>query len=180
MQIRNAAVLTLILLVPALSAIGEERTLTAHSESMYHGIRKIVLAAAERTPEAQYGFRPVESVRTFGQIVGHIADSQYLFCSMTRGDKNPGLQIEKTRSSKADLVAALREAFSYCESTYAALDDVSGKALVKALGKERPKLGVLETNQVHTIEHYGNLVTYMRIQGLVPPTSDPEFMKSLR
>ena len=76
-------------------------------------------------------------------------------------------------------IAALSEAFAYCDRAYETLTDESAVEMVKFMGGDNPKLGVLNTNQVHTIEHYGNLVTYMRIKGLVPPTSDPEFMKEL-
>ena len=130
-------------------------------------------------PEEHYGFTPVDTVRTFGQIVGHVADSQYAFCSIVKGEKNPAPKIEKTKSSKADLIAALQESYAYCNSTYDAITDASARESVKLMGSETPRIGVVQVNNVHGIEHYGNLVTYMRMKGQVPPTSDPEFLKSL-
>ena len=146
---------------------------------LYGGVKKIVLRAAETMPEENYGYRPTEADRSFGQIVGHVADSQYSFCSAVLGEKNPALQIEKTKASKADLLAALGDAFAYCQKAYDGLTPVSAAELVKSMGSEKPKIGVLITNQVHTIEHYGNLVTYLRMKDLVPPTSDPAFMRKL-
>jgi uncharacterized damage-inducible protein DinB len=156
-----------------------ENPLTTSNRHIYGGAQQIVLRAAENMPEEHYGFKPVETVRTFGEIVGHIADAQYIFCSVVLGEKNPGLKIEKTKTSKADLIAALKESFTYCNRAYDGLTDVSATQVVKFMGGEKPKLTVLIVNEVHSIEHYGNLVTYMRMKNLVPPTSEPDFMKSL-
>jgi uncharacterized damage-inducible protein DinB len=153
--------------------------LIAHAAHLYGGVQEILLRAARTMPEEHYAFAPAESVRTFGQIVGHVADAQYSFCSAARSEKNPSLNIEKTKKTKAELTASLEAAFAYCQSAYAQLDDSSASAPVKFMGSDSPRLGVLNVNSIHTIEHYGNLVTYMRMKGLVPPTSEPEFMKSL-
>ena len=162
--------------VPAPQAVANPYT--SDTRSTFGGVKTILLLAAEIMPEEHYGFRPIDSVRTFGQIVGHIADSQYGFCSRVVGEKNPQLNIEKTKTSKADLTAALKDAFAYCDRAYGGLTDVTGAEVVKFMG-DKPKLGVLNVNNIHTIEHYGNLVTYMRMKGFVPPTSDAEVMKQL-
>jgi uncharacterized damage-inducible protein DinB len=123
-------------------------------------------------PEEQYAFKPDPAVRSFGQIVGHIADSNYLFCSTVLGEANPSPEIEKTKVTKADLRAALHEAFSYCNRAYLTLTDASANETVKAFGQERNKLGALWFNASHNLEHYGNLVVYMRLKGYVPPSSE--------
>ena len=171
--------LFIFLLTAASAAFGAENPLIKHNKSIFSGVSRILTRAAEIMPEEHYNFRPVETVRSFGQIVAHVAESQYGFCARVLGDKNTGPDIEKTKTSKADLVAALKEAFAYCDKAYEAIDEKSAVETVDHFGGPTPKLGVLTINQVHTIEHYGNLITYMRIKGLVPPTSDPEFMKSL-
>ena len=74
---------------------------------------------------------------------------------------------------RAELVAALKEAFAYCDATYASLTDASSAAMVPFFGQERTKLSMLAFNTSHSFEHYGNLVTYLRMNGLVPPSSDP-------
>ena len=78
------------------------------------------------------------------------------------------------KTSKADLIAALKTAFAYCDKAYDGMTDASGGQIVKLFGTgtDTPKLGVLNFNNVHNMEHYGNLVTYMRIKGIVPPTSE--------
>ena len=130
--------------------------------------------AAEKMPEEQYAFKPDPAVRSFGQILGHIADANYLFCSTVLGENSPAPGIEKTKTAKADLRAALHDAFAYCNRAYAALTDASANETVKAFGGERNKLGVLWFNASHNLEHYGNLVVYMRIKGYVPPSSEPK------
>ena len=195
MQLQDRRTRTLIsallvcLLMPGAVALAQEHSsaatatpanpLTEHSKSVYSGLKMIVLRAAESTPEENYGFRPTEAVRTFGQIVGHMADAQYTFCSVARGEANPAPKVEKTKASKADLIAALRDAFVYCDKAYEGMTDASGAELVKFHWGDTPRLGILNVNEIHTTEHYGNLVTYMRMKGLVPPSSAPEFMKEL-
>jgi uncharacterized damage-inducible protein DinB len=142
---------------------------------VYGGVKRILLRSAEKMPEESYGFKPTDSVRSFGQVLGHVADSQYAFCSVVLGEKNPSPKIEQTKTSKADLTAALKDAFAYCDKAYDGMTDTSSTQMVKFMGGDTPKLGALSVNNVHTVEHYGNLVTYMRMKNIVPPTSDPEF-----
>lgn len=128
--------------------------------------------AAEKMPEEEYAFKPDPAVRSFGQILGHIADADYLFCSAFLGENRPSPQIEKTKTTKAELALALHDAFAYCNRAYDALTDANANETVKAFGGERNKLGVLWFNASHNLEHYGNLVVYMRLKGIVPPSSE--------
>lgn len=165
---------------PAAAAVAPPANpLTADAASVYGGVKKILLRSAEQTPEERYSFRPTEGIRSFGEIVGHVADSQYFFCSIALGEKNPKPEVEKTRTSKAALIAALGDAFAYCDGAYERMTDANAARMVRFMGGDKTQLGVLNTNSIHTIEHYGNLVTYMRMNGIVPPTSDPAFMKTL-
>lgn len=182
--------LLLLVLTPAVAAAQPESAsppdesakppLIAHNEHLSGGVSTILLAAAELMPEESYGFKPTEAVRSFGEILAHVADSQYAFCSIVRGDQSPAPPVEGPTSSKADLMAALEQAFAYCRRAYDGLDETTAAEMVTFQGGPSPRLGVLYVNQVHTIEHYGNLVTYLRMNGIVPPTSDPELMKRLR
>ena len=140
-------------------------------------VKDILVRAAEKMPEENYGFKPAETVRSFGQIVGHVADSQYYFCSVVLGDKNPGLQIEKTKTSKADLIGALKAAFAYCDKAYDGLTEASGGEMVKLFKGDLPKRDALTANALHGVEHYGNLIVYLRMKNIVPPSSEPGFMQ---
>lgn len=164
---------------PPPAAAPQKNPLAAQNKSLYGGEKQILLRSAEKMPEENYGFKPTNTVRSYGQIIGHLADSQYAFCSVVLGEKNPAPKVEQTKTSKADLIAALKEAFAYCDKAYDSLTDTSAVQMVKFRGGDTPKLSVLTINNVHNIEHYGNLVTYMRMKNIVPPTSEPEFMKRL-
>jgi uncharacterized damage-inducible protein DinB len=184
--------LTLLIILVAMAAVAlsqeppkaavpvsQANPLSAHNKFVYGGLKDILLRSAEKVPEEYYSFKPTDAVRSYGQILGHVADSQYVFCSIVRGEKNPAPNIEKTKTSKADLIAALKDAFAYCDKAYNGMTDASGTQMVKLMGFDTPKLGVLTNNLAHTSEHYGNLVTYMRLKNIVPPTSDPAFMQQM-
>jgi uncharacterized damage-inducible protein DinB len=168
--------LFICLLATAAVALAQENPLSAHNKVIYGGVKSILLRSAEKMPEENYAFKPTDAVRSYGQIIGHVADSQYWFCSVALGEKNPALKIEQTKTSKADLVAALKGAFAYCDKAYDGMTDASAVQMVKLFGGDTPKLSVLAVNNMHSMEHYGNLITYMRLKNIVPPTSEPGFM----
>lgn len=170
----NTLVVIVSLLAPA--ALAQENPLSDWNRTTYTQVKRILLRSAEKMPEENYNFKPTEAVRSYGQIIGHVADSQYTFCSVALGEKNPLLKIEKTKTTKADLIAALKDAFAYCDKAYDSMTDKSGAETVNFFRGQTPKIGVLDINQMHTMEHYGNLVTYMRLKDIVPPTSEPGFM----
>src|SRR5271157_2790204 len=163
--------LLICLLAPAV-ALSQDNPLSTFNRTAYGAVKNILLRSAEKMPEENYNFRPTDAVRSYGQIVGHVADAQYLFCSVELGEKNPDLKIEQTKTSKADLIAALKGAFAYCDKAYDGMTDVSATQMVKLFDMDAPKLGVLTVNNMHNLEHYGNLVTYMRLKNIVPPTSE--------
>lgn len=165
--------LLICLIASAALATAQDNPLTAFNKRAYGQVKNWLLKSAEKMPEDAYAFKPTDSVRSFGQIVGHVADAQYLFCAPILGEKNPGLKIEQTKTSKADLVAALKDAIAYCDKAYAALTDADGAQTVTFFGGPIPKLSLLSTNVAHVAEHYGNLATYMRIKNIVPPSSEP-------
>src|SRR5215470_7191841 len=146
--------------------------LSTWNKLAYGRVKGVLLKSAEKMPEENYSFQPVDTVRTYGQIIGHVADAQYMFCSTALGETNPGLNIEKTKTTKADLVAALKDSVAYCDKAYDSMTDATGAQLVKLFNFELPKLGALSINNMHDMEHYGNLVTYMRIKNIVPPSSE--------
>ncbi len=160
------------LLAPAAVAVAEDRPLNAFNVRAYGYLKDILLRSADKMPEENFNFKPTEAVRSFGQILGHVADSQYLFCSIVLGEKNPAPKIEKTKTSKADLIASLKDAFAYCDKAYNGMTDASGSETVKLFGDNMPKRDVLTVNNMHSVEHYGNLVTYLRLKNIVPPSSE--------
>ena len=146
--------------------------ISASEKGFYTVVSGEVIAAAEKMPEQNYAFKPTPEVRSFGQLVGHVADAQYFFCSTATGETNPMKDIEKTKTSKADLVAALKDAAAFCNKAYAGMTDAQGSQTVKFMNYDTAKLTVLSVNTAHTDEHYGNMVTYLRIKGIIPPSSE--------
>ena len=165
------------LLAPAAVVMAQDDPLSAFNKRAYGQMKAWLLHSAEKMPEENYSFKPTDAVRNFGQVVGHVADMQYLFCSSVLGEKNPALKIERTKTSKADLIIALKEGFAYCDKAYDGMTDASAPQLVKFFGGDIPKLSVLSVNIAHSAEHYGNLVTYLRLKNIVPPSSEPAATK---
>jgi uncharacterized damage-inducible protein DinB len=131
----------------------------------------ITATAGELSPEI-YAYRPTEEVRTAGQILAHIADAQYMFCSTAAGESSPQTEgIEQTRTTKPLIVEALEQSFAYCERVFANTPDARGGQSVTLMGMPTTAFGTLAFNSAHNYEHYGNLVTYMRLNGIVPPSS---------
>jgi len=147
--------------------------LSAGNKRIYEIVKNYLVKAAEKMPEENYAFKPTPEVRSFGQIVGHVADAQYGFYSAALGEKNPAPGIEKSKTTKTDLVQALKDGFAYCDKAYDGMTDAHAAEIVKFFGRDSAKLSVLAFNNAHNDEHYGNIVTYMRLKGLVPPSSEP-------
>jgi uncharacterized damage-inducible protein DinB len=135
-------------------------------------VQDYIVRSAAEMPEADFAFKPTPEVRSFGQIIGHVADANYAFCSKVLGEDNPSPGVEKHKTSKADLQAALKASYDYCARAYSMPDKETGMK-VKLFGMEMTRLGALLENVTHNWEHYGNLVTYLRIKGHVPPSSQP-------
>ena len=131
-----------------------------------------IKATAETLDEALFSFQPTEEVRSMGQILAHIAGAQYTFCSVAAGEDNPNsTNFEQVATTKAQINAALDAGFEYCAEVYARTTDAASAEMVSFFGTPMAKAAVLAFNSAHNYEHYGNLVTYMRINGIVPPSS---------
>jgi uncharacterized damage-inducible protein DinB len=169
--------LTLGVVVVCLCAVGAQgpaaqNPIAAGQKMLFSMIKDNIVRSAEKMPEANYAFKPTPEVRSFGQIIGHVADSQYMFCSAVLGKPNPAPGIEKSKTTKADLVQAVKDAFAFCDPAYDGLTDAQAGTMVKFMG-DQAKVTVLAFNTAHNNEHYGNIVTYLRTKGIVPPSSEP-------
>lgn len=146
----------------------------AATRALWQTMAGYVQRSAEQMPDADFAYRPVDGVRTFGQMVAHLAGAQYMFCAAATGDAaRAENDIERTRTTKAAIVQAFRESTAYCERAYAQTDAASAQPIT-LFGQPRTRFYALTMNAVHVGEHYGNLVTYMRMKGMVPPSSQPQ------
>jgi uncharacterized damage-inducible protein DinB len=158
----------------AVNPAGPANPMVASSKVFYQNAKQDILRSADKMPEDKYAFRPIDSVRTYGQVLAHVADGQYEFCGAAAG-KQDEKGIEKTAKTKAAIIAALKSAFAYCDDIYAGMTDAKAAEMIPAFGGAKiTRLSMLDFNVAHTMEHYGNLVTYMRIEGLVPPSSESQ------
>jgi uncharacterized damage-inducible protein DinB len=147
--------------------------LMSTSKGIFNISKNNILGSVDKIPEDLWSFKPTPEVRTVAQLFAHIADAQYEFCGVAAEGKPGNKGIEKSATSKAQIVSALKEAFGYCESVYADLTDAKAAETVKFFGMNITRLGAMDFNTAHNMEHYGNLVTYMRLKNIVPPSSTP-------
>ncbi len=148
---------------------------SAALQQFYNGAKRNLLRGAEKMPEEKYSFRPVPEVRTFSELLAHVAEGNYLFCSSLKGEPVPVArgELEKSKTTKAEMVPALQASFDYCDPVLASLTDSQLGDKIQFFGRERTKSGPATLLVVHAWEHYGNVVTYLRVNGIVPPSSEP-------
>ena len=137
----------------------------------WSSLKKNLSASAAKVSEADYAFKPTPQVRSFGQILGHLANEHYAICAAVKGEKSPNANDFEKLTSKAELVAAFDKSIAYCDGAYTSMTDAAGTQAVEVFGEKMMKLAALQVNLTHGSEHYGNLVTYMRLKGVVPPSS---------
>jgi uncharacterized damage-inducible protein DinB len=138
------------------AAEAPQSDVTAELRRGFDEVSANVTKSAELVPADKYSYRPAASVRTFGQLIGHVADSYHYYCARAAGrDIQWSDAIEKGATDKATLGPKLKQALQACGPAYAG----TGKA------------GALIENIGHTNLHYGNMITYLRMMGLVPPSS---------
>jgi uncharacterized damage-inducible protein DinB len=172
----------LVLVVLTAALVGAPVLLTAQAgqpitqslRTSWDGAKKNLVQSAEVMPEANYSFKPVDAVRTFGQILGHVAGANYVFCAAAKGEKAPFNEgaFEKL-PTKAAIAKAVADSVAYCDGALAATDDRKLADTIEmpfGMGKAA-RASAFVINIGHVNEHYGNLVTYFRIKGIVPPSS---------
>ena len=145
----------------------------ASAKSTFDLAKGNILKAAAQVPDDMYAFKPTPDVRSMGALFAHIADANFMICAAASGEK-PAMSgsIEKEKTAKNDVVAALEASFTFCESAFSGMTGARPNETVKfMLPGTHTRLGILAFNTAHDFEHYGNVVTYMRLKGLVPPSS---------
>jgi DinB superfamily len=157
-------------LIGAAGLYAENNPFSADTKQAYTGIKNILMRAAEKMPEENYSFRTVPEVRTYGEMVTHIADIQFMLCGLAKGEQKQG--TAPANKTKAAASAYLKSSFDYCDGVYNPITDATGAEKVKMFGRELTKLGVLNFNVEHDNEMYGTMVAFLRIKGIVPPSSE--------
>jgi len=155
--------------VPSAPSANPVATSIAGTLSMVKGY---ITKSAEQAPESLYAYKATPDVRSLGQLFGHVANANFMICSAIAGEKSPATgDFEKTATTKVDLTKALADSYAYCEKVYAATTDAEGGKMMELFGMKMAKLAALGFNNAHNFEHYGNIVTYLRLNKMVPPSS---------
>lgn len=144
-------------------------SIASEPRQAYDRVKENILRAAEEMPDADYGFQPSPDIRTFGRLVAHIADAQAHFCSAVSGTH---MQLNaSSRTSKADIIAALKESNDECDKAYDSLTESNADQMVGGGRMQRTRLGMLYLNVAHDNEEYGYMAVYLRLRHLIPPSS---------
>ena len=167
----NRAALVILAALACGGLQAQNNPLIAEMKAQYNGVKTNLQKAAEKIPDEMYGWKPVDTVRTTGALIAHIA-GQYRTCAAVTGGEAPTIDVSKT--DKASMVAALKAAFETCDKAWDAMNDTTAFETVAGRGgQKRSKLGMLiGATVVHNNEEYGYLSMYLREKGIVPPSSD--------
>jgi uncharacterized damage-inducible protein DinB len=135
-----------------------------------------LVESAEKMPESDYAFRPTPDVRSFAELIGHVAGASYFFCSQAKEGPRPAVPNFEKMTAKSELVKGIKDALAYCDSVLASATETWLMETIKwgsptNMG-QGPRLGALMFNIAHNNEHYGNIVTYLRLKGHVPPSTE--------
>lgn len=136
----------------------------------YDNDKRNLLDAAQKVPEADYSFKPTPDIRTFAEVLNHIASSQMHTCSTILGS-SMRYSSPAANASKDNVVAALKASFEECDRAYGSITDTTGMQTVSTYRGQVPKLAALMMNNEHDSEEYGVLTVYMRLKDIVPPST---------
>jgi uncharacterized damage-inducible protein DinB len=137
---------------------------------MHEMVRGHIMATANGVSADLYAYRPTDEVRSLGELLGHIGNASFMFCAAALGEDSPGTG-DLEEADKAAMITGLEAAFTYCDRAYSEMGPDRLGEEVELFGMSGSRLFVLIFNASHNWEHYGNLVTYMRMNDLVPPSS---------
>ena len=146
------------------------------AKSMHTIIRRNLVEAAEKMAAADYAFKPTPEVRSFGQLVGHLANGNFYFCAQAKGEASPSKENFERATNRDAILEGLRDSLTYCDGVYNDTTDANfnqGMKIVAPGGvnAQASRGSVLVFNTAHNNEHYGNIIVYLRLKGLVPPST---------
>lgn len=141
----------------------------------YNGLKQELLEAADEMPTDAYGSKPGKAaeMRTFGQVLLHVAETQFATCSSLKGAANPreGKSLERELAVKAEVMKALSESFEVCDAVFATLTDATAAEFMKVGQGEVVRSAVISGLLAHDSEMYGIATVYLRAKNLVPPST---------
>lgn len=151
------------------SILPAQNAMITENKRAYETIKTNIMKAAEKMPDEAYSFQPVKEERTWAELMGHIADAQTSICTTAAGEAKRGTAAKLT--AKADLIKALQASFETCDAIWGATNDENAHTAVKMRNLDFTRLGMLIYNNTHDNESYGTMAVYMRLKGIVPPST---------
>jgi uncharacterized damage-inducible protein DinB len=164
----GAVVLVLFTGVPAIQAQNLSSVITEVKQS-YETVKNNLLKSAEKVSEEDYSFKPTPEIRSFGEVMGHVVAAQGHTCAAILGEQSAS---HSKPSTKAEIVSALKDSFAECDKAYGAVTDANATEMINTGRGQRTRLGALIGNMTHDVEQYSILSVYMRLKGIVPPSSE--------
>lgn len=145
----------------------------AEARRNYEGVKKNILASAEKMPAGDFDYKPDPNVRTFARVLTHITEAQFHSCGAFNGTDQATLKVPEQTAGKEAVVAALKLSFAECDKAYATLTDtnLTEPVQVGPAGK-RSRIGLLWGTNSHDNEQYATLALYLRLKGIAPPSSE--------
>ena len=148
-------------------------SVVADVQRSYAGLKANILKAAEKMPAESYGYRPTPDIRTFARVLNHVSEAQLHTCgTLNQTSPDTIAKVPPETADKATIVAALEASFAECDKAYAALTDANALQMVTQGTATRARLGYAWGNVAHDDEQYATLSLYLRLKGLVPPSSE--------
>jgi len=153
-------------------------SLAASAKAMHATIRRNLTEAADAMSAEDFSFKPTPEVRSFAQLLAHVINANFFFCSQAKGASMPSATNFERVSDKPALLKGLTDALAYCDGVYESTTDADfmQPVTLKGFPGMNPKTAttrgaVLMFNTTHNNEHYGNIVVYLRLKGKVPPST---------
>ena len=173
MQVLTGALILAFFSTPAApaGAQGNDDATIASVKATYEVVKGYITKAAAQVPEDKYTYQPTKEVRTMGQLFGHIANANGMICGTASGMKPAASGDAEKLATKAEIQKALAASFAACDHAFSMINPANANEPVKLFGMAHTRIGAMAFNTAHDFEHYGNVVTYMRINGMVPPSS---------
>jgi hypothetical protein len=153
-------------------AFGQATGIPAEVQKAYAGVKGNVLKAADKMPAEDYTYKPTPDIRTFARVVNHVTEAQFHICGGANHTDPAGLKVPPETADKAAIVEALKASFAECDKAYAGLTEANMGEVITAGPFTRSRLGLMWGNVSHDNEQYATLALYMRLKGLVPPSSE--------
>jgi uncharacterized damage-inducible protein DinB len=153
------------------------QTFPTYLQGQYATLKRNITGSADKMPAEHFSFKPVPEVMSYAEMLTHIVETQYFYCSTVKGGTNPGASLNFKVTDKVTVGQLVRDSFAYCDDAFAAVTNENALEMLTrgSAPNQRQLARVNQLTQliVHGNEHYGNLVTYMRMKAIVPPSSTP-------